>query len=170
MSLRNMVDLAPFWNTGADQTKLFSHRMLAFPLRNYVIEKIKDPLRVAILKEGSFWSLIFLFFVVVRMASRLRGKVGKVTKENSIYITTHRLIEHRERFKQLHHNPGRERMLLAAYDIIIAGNEHDPYYQYILGWEARQIANDINSGMWPVDVRLPEVLRPCWDKEKEALL
>jgi len=166
--LSKMVDATHFFNQPhPDQTKLFLHKMLSFPLRDYVIKKIKDPLRIAILKAGSFWSYIILFYVIIQSARRLSKKVGKVTKENSIYITTHLLLEHKERFKQIHHNPGRDRMIESAFDIIIAGNEHDVYYQYILGWEAKQIYNDIQAGRWPLDTRLPKVLSPCWKKENK---
>jgi len=164
------IDPTPFFSqTDACQDKLFSHRMLASPLRQYVIEKIKDPLRVALEKTGSLWSYVVLFFIIFQTAKRLKKHVGKVTKENSVYVTTHRLLEHKERFMRLHHHGTRTKMLLAVYDIIIAENEHDPYYQYILSWEAEGIAKDVISGRWPRYSEPPKDLRPYWDYEKEVM-
>lgn len=158
------VDASIFFSQpDACQEKLFSYRMLG-PFRKYVIG-VKDTLRVAIEKAGSFWSLILLFIVMVQTAYKIRNKVGKVTKENSVYISTHRLLEHREKLAQLHKNPGRSGMCDNAFDILIAVNEHDPYYGYLMGWEAEQIANDINTGRWPPKGEPPKVLKPCWNKE-----
>ena len=165
--IEKFIDATHFFSQPAPcfQEKLFSYRMLASPLRKYVIDKIKDPLRIALEKTGSFWSYIVLFFVIIQTADRIRGKVGKVTKENSIYVTTHRLLEHKERFMELHHNKGRDRMMEAAYDIAIAVNEHDNYYQFIIGEEAEQVFRDILSGKWPLNEEPPKVLKPCWNKE-----
>jgi len=163
----NRIDATAFFGqSDACQEKLFQHRMLAHPLRQYVIEKIKDPLRVALLKVDSFWSLIVLFLVVLQTSWRIKDKVGKVTKENSVYVSTHRLIEHKERFIRLHHHGARKKMIEAAFDIVIAENEHDPYYQFIISDEAEQITKDINSGGWPKFGEPPKDLKPYWINEE----
>ena len=168
--ISTQIDLSYFAKGKFDQTRLICHRMLASPLRKYVIEKIKDPLRAALEKADSFWSIIVLMVVVIQTANKLRGKVGKLTKENCIFISTHRILEHKERFQQIHHNQGRDKVMLAAYDIWAAVNEHDAYYRYPIGWEVRQIANDMVAGRWPVDTEPPNVLKPCWDSKKEKEL
>lgn len=160
-----MLDASHFFaQPDSCQEKLFSYRMLG-PFRKYVIGEVKNPLRFALEKTSSFWSLVVLFFTVIQTAYRIKSKVGKVTKGNSLYISTHRLLEYKEKLEKLHHNPGRDRMMEAAFDIIIAGNEHDNYYQYILGWVAEQVASDVWSGRWPPNGEPPKVLEPCWNKE-----
>ncbi len=163
----NRIDVTPFFSQpDACQEKLFQHRMLAKPLRQYVIENIKDPLRIALLKADSFLSLVVLFFVIVRSAWRIRGKIGKVTKENSVFVTTHLLLEHKEEFKRRCHLHGRKDMILSAYDIVTAENEHDPVYQFFLTWEGTKIAKDILAGKWPEYAEPPIDLKPYWNTEE----
>ena len=154
-----MIDLTYFWNSKGKQEDLFQYKMLG-TYRRDVIE-IKDKLRVSIENSKSFISYVSLLITVLLTAYRIHKRVGKVTKENAAFITTHRLLEHKERFMRIHTNANRGLMIEKVFDIIIAVNESDLYYAGVLNDEAKQISEDIVSGRWP-DIGIPKVLRPCW--------
>ena len=113
--MRELLDVKPYFSQPiATQDMLISEKMLIGKWRNYVIEKAKDPLRIALEKSGSFWSYIVLFFIILRTANRLRKNIGKVTKENTIFSLTHLLIDKKELFSKMHHNPCRDKMFEAG--------------------------------------------------------
>lgn len=122
-----------------------AHRMLSFPLRKYVMTKIKAPLQKAI--ENSK-HLIELAPVLLKSASRLKSTFGDVTARNTNYPNTHCLIEHKARFLSHETCQGRVKMMAAAYTIGIAEVEHDKHYRERFDVEIEWIVEDILAGKW----------------------
>lgn len=156
-----MIDL-----TYTDLSKpLFHHRVLASPLRQEVIAW-KDGLRHSFERVTGFWSILRLLMHTVAVAWKIRNKVGKVTHQNAVYVSTHRLLDYRERFQQIHLNGHCDKMIGSAFDILTAINESDSYYRYIFSWVVEQMAKDTVSGRWPLNTEVPKILRPCWNGGK----
>ena len=162
------IDPEPFFSQpDACQSKLFSHRMLAAPLRYYVIEKIKDPLRKALEAGKSFPQLVALLITIMITAWRIRKHVGKVTHYNSVWKNTHVLLDLGILISQCHHNKMRAKMLDSAIEVIVAIAEHDPYWRHILYSGVNYLIKRANEGKWiTVNEGVPEVLKPWWDEEK----
>ena len=122
-----------------------THRMLSFPLRNYVIKKIKEPLQKTI--ENSK-RLIELTPALLKSASRLKSMFGDITTGNTNYPNTHCLIEHKARFLAHETCKNRVKLMEAAYDIGIAEIEHDKHYRERFDVEIEWIVEDILAGKW----------------------
>ena len=161
------IDPIPFWSQPSPcQEKLFSHRMLASPLRKYVIEEIKDPLRKALIAGKSFPHLVMTFITIIVTAWKIRKYVGKVTRENSVFRNVHVLLDLAQLVKGCHHNPGREAMVNSATEIAIAVIEHDPYYRHIAYSMANYIINQAEAGRWVTLSEPPPALKSYWDENK----
>ncbi len=158
----------PFWSQpDARQEKLFAHKMLLPPLRQYVIKKIKDPLRKALIARQSFLNLVVVLITIIVVAWRLRKHVGKVTKENSVFKNVHIMLDLAELVKQCHHNRGRDLMLNSFNEIGVAICAHDPYWRYIAFKMADYLIKQAEAGNWVMtDEPPPKVLAPCWDEAK----
>jgi len=65
--------------------------------------------------------------------------VPEPTKENTKYPNTHILMDIRDKFFELENNPGRKALFEAAWKVLIAEYEHDPYYRFRLDWVLEEI-------------------------------
>tara|TARA_Y100000310_G_C20590480_1_gene767740 strand:+ start:185 stop:649 length:465 start_codon:yes stop_codon:yes gene_type:complete len=141
--------------------------MLSFPLRDYVIKNIKDPLRRSLTAGSSFYCLVKVFITILVTAWKIRKHVGKVTKENSVFRNVHVFLDLAELVKECHHNQSRELMLNSANEIAIAIVEHDPYWRYIFYRMVTYLIRQAEVGRWVLaDEPPPKALKPCWDEEK----
>ena len=119
--------------------------MLSFPWRGYVIKKVKAPLQRAIENAKRVAEVAP---VLVASTTKLRKVFGNLTKDKMMHPNTLCLIKHKEKFlnyETCHHSLKFEG---AAYDIIIAENEHDPEYRHRFDFEIEQIVEDILTGKW----------------------
>lgn len=110
-----------------------------------MIKKIKAPLQQAIQNAAR---LVQMAPALLEAAAKIRGTFGDITKENTINPNAHCLIEHKARFMEYAKGSGREALLSAAYDILIAEVEHDCVYRDWMGAELEWIIKDILAGKW----------------------
>ncbi len=110
-----------------------------------VITQIKAPLQKAILSAAFAFSERF----------------GKITKANTVSVTTHSLIDIRNKFLSFESNKGREPLFQAAFTLLTAEVEHDPYYRYRFDWLIEEVLKKLLEGEWetrPVNAMGGE----CW--------
>lgn len=162
------IDPVPFFSQpNPCQSKLFSHRMLASPLRSLVIAKIKDPLRKALEAGKSFPEIVCLLIMVLLTAWRIRKHVGKVTYQNSVFKNTHVILDMGELIHECYHNKMRSKMVESAIEVIAAIGEHDPHYRHILYCLALYVIKRAAEGGWITNIEsVPKDLKPCWDNQK----
>ncbi len=111
---------------------LIRYRMLAEPLRQFVIKQVKAPLQRAI-----------------QLANKLLTKtIGEPTKKNCIHPHAHILIDERDWFMRMENNNGREELFRAAWNILIYEVEHDPYYGFRFNRILKRLVDKVNSGEW----------------------
>uniref|UniRef100_A0A6M3KZD2 Uncharacterized protein n=1 Tax=viral metagenome TaxID=1070528 RepID=A0A6M3KZD2_9ZZZZ len=165
--LTNHIDPIPFFEAGNKQGDLFSHKMLSYPLRDIVIEKIKAPMMDSLKAGKSFPNLVMVFVTLLITAWRIRKYVGKVTKENSVFKNVHVWLDAIEMVKECHHNQGRDLMVNSAMEIIAAIIEHDHYYRGIAYRIAGFIIKKAEAGEWIVEPDPPQnEFKKCWDENK----
>ena len=122
-----------------------AHRMLTFPWRGFVIQKVKAPLQRAIKNSNT---LLQLAPVLLRSVKRLKDIFGEATKQNAIRPVALCLIEHKARFLSYENNPGRASLFGATYEIGITEVASDLYYEDRLNAEIEWIIEDILDGKW----------------------
>lgn len=122
-----------------------SERMLTFPWRDYVINRVKAPLRRRIIKAKRLFEIVSS---IIEASNKIRSKFGSITNTQVVNQNTHCLIEHKEKFISFESNPDRINLLEAAYDILIAENAHDYYYSDRFQVELEFIIQDILAGKW----------------------
>lgn len=139
------IDLKGYFHPKEGERPLpLAQVMLGSLLRNYIIRKVKAPLRKAI----------------VLAAKRL----PKPTRENTYYHNTHVLMDIFDRFFERYYCKPNMDMMLAARDILLAEVEHDPHYRWILNWFVQDIVNEVNKGNWkPNDTEFPN--KDCWEEK-----
>lgn len=116
------------------------HTMLRPPLRQFVIDRVKDPLRRVIVSVGK--------------------KIPVPTKENTAHPNSHILIDIRDKFFEYEDNPKREDMFRAALNMLIVEYEHDVYYRDRFNW----FIEEIGKRKWkPRRIKEPH---PCYWKER----
>lgn len=154
------IDPEPFFRSNGTRSDLMHTKLYQANTRHVVI-KIKDCLRKGLERSNGFVSYFLLLVTLIRTAWLLKKTAGKVTKENTIHTTTHLLIDRREDFWKHHHNPCRDKMLAAMWDILISTST-DPYYEWLLRREMHEIGKAYQAGNLPVLGEPPQVLKPCW--------
>ena len=126
------------------QEDLLSSKMLIGKWRDFVINQVKKP----------------LMKVIILTANRLR-KVKEPTRDNCVFANTHILFDIRDKFRELENNKNREEMFEAAFTLLIAEYEHDPYYRWRFDW----LIEEINAQGWKErPAGFPE---PPWWREFE---
>ena len=153
------IDLTHFLRGGFKQKNLFQHKMLTKPNFDYVVKYIKLPLQKAMESRKIIPILIYAFL----FALRIQRRIGKVTKENTIFVSTHNLIDEKEWFFSHHHNPHNDPMFKTIYDIAVAVTGHDPYYEYLYREHCWQIVGLYKAGKLPELDEPPEELKKCWN-------
>lgn len=109
-------------------TELLSYKILRTDLREYIIKRVKDPLRKAII-----------------LAAKL---IPEITRENTRYRNTHTLIGITGDFYQHEKNPQRLNLFQAAFKIFLFEIEHDTYYRDRFNWFLEEIIKAILRGDW----------------------
>ena len=128
-----------------DEKIPLSHLMLTFPWRDYVVKKIKTPLSRAIANAKRFAEMAP---VLVESTTRLKGVFGLLTKDKMLHQNTFCIIDHKAKFLSYETCVHSLKFEGAAYDILIAENEHDPEYRHRFDTEIEWIVEDILSGKW----------------------
>ena len=133
-----------YWNSlyrkpRRNEAVLFTSRMLTGKMREYIIKKVKAPLRKAIILIGK--------------------RLPEPTRDNTLYRNTHILMDIRDKFFKYERNSDREELFRFAWKILIAEYEHDRYYRYRLDW----IIEEINKRGW--EPRLEGWPEEHWWKE-----
>jgi hypothetical protein len=131
--------------------------MLYFPFRDYVIYKIKDPLRKALEAGKSF-----LEVMAVLKDSVL--KLPKFGKENLTHPSAVLLKETLDYINEHHKNPGREEMVKHAGTLAEAEYAHDDYYAWFLDYIfVKMIVEYIKGNYKPKNLKFP--IPHCWNGE-----
>lgn len=125
--------------------RLLSTKMLTFPWRSYVINKVKHPLQRAI--EGAV-RLAQVAPALLQAVSLMRSKFGSIDKARTIHPNTACLKDYKARFMAYENNPARVKLFEAAWDILIAEVEHDVYYSERLNVLVEWIIRDILNDQW----------------------
>lgn len=112
---------------------------MLFSERAYVIDKIKDPLRKAIIgfDEGTSW--IRMLIALIQMV-RIAKRYPEPTKENTSLHHTHILMDVSEKFFKNEKNPGRASLFKALWRMFIIQYEHDAYYTDRIDWIVGELA------------------------------
>uniref|UniRef100_A0A6M3J306 Uncharacterized protein n=1 Tax=viral metagenome TaxID=1070528 RepID=A0A6M3J306_9ZZZZ len=111
--LKGISDLSYFYSKDSPSWEyLLGHQMLA-TWRKWVIDRFKDPLRLAIIAAGK--KLVKKF---------------DISKKRMTYRNSHTKLDIKRQFLEWENNKAREDLFEAAFDIDIAEYEHDPYYHF----------------------------------------
>jgi len=106
-------------------------------MRQYVIDKVKKPLKKAIVELGRGGSWLGMFIALIQII-RIAKRYPKPTRENCLHSNTHRLFDIRDKFFE--YNDGQKPLWEAAFKLLIAEYEHDPHYQSRFDWMLEEIA------------------------------
>ncbi len=137
-----------------DTNILLSYWALLFPMRQYVISKIKDPLRKSIENAKTLGDITQELFSAIK-------KIPLITKKNTCFLNTHILIDKGELLLKYHLNPSRQKLCKGAFDMFIFEYEHDGYYAFLLDWVIIELAMELARGKWkPRFTKFP--LKDCW--------
>ena len=126
--------------------KFYRNQVLIGSMRKYIADKVKKPLMKAI--------------------ATLAQRYPDPTRENCIQPNSQILFDIRDKFFEYEDNPahpdskkhpyfGREWLFEAAFKILIAEYEHDPYYRWRFDW----MLEEINKREWLPRSRIP---MECW--------
>ncbi len=115
--------------------KFYRNIVLTGAMRNYIKDKVKAPL----LKK------------IVSLAS----KYPDPTRENCVQPNVFILFDIWDKFIEYENNRGRKLLFDAAFKLLIATYEHDPYYRFRIDW----ILEEINKRGWQPRSRIP---MDCW--------
>ena len=96
------------------------HQILRGEMRDYFIDKVKSPLMKAIVIIGN--------------------RFPEPTRENVLHPNSQRLLDIQDKFFEYENNSGRKALFKAAFRIMIAVYEHDPYYHYRFDWFLEMIS------------------------------
>lgn len=111
--------------------KFFRHQMLLGPFGKYIIKQVKKPLMKAI--------------------TVLAQKYPEPTRENCIQRNSQILFDIRDKFFKYEDNYNRKALFEAAFKLLIAEYEHDPYYRFRFDWMLEEIA----ESDWKPRSRIP---------------
>jgi len=124
------IDLGAYWKPKERSLPLsLSHIILCSLLRNYVIRKVKAPLKKAIASFAEGYPKHRKFLetaIIVRVAL-----LPEPTRENCIHPNTLKLFDIRDRFFE---SFGEDAFFKAAWKLLIVEYEHDPYYCFRIDW------------------------------------
>jgi len=122
--------------------QLFTRLMLGHPWREYVIQFVKDPLRLAIIKAKSISDI---FGTLLTSAKRIPAEI---TKENCKMPNTHVLFDIEDKFFEYEKNGSRKALYRAAFKIYKAEVEHDTDYSFRGEWLLEEQIKAILDGRW----------------------
>ena len=128
--------------------QLFTRLMLGYPWRDYVIQFVKDPLRIAITKAKT---LKEVFSTIMTSAKRMPAEV---TKKNSQMPNTHVLFDIEEKFFEYERNGSRKELYRAIFKIYKSEVEHDTDYSF--------------RGEWLLEEQIKAILDNRWEPRPEG--
>jgi len=105
-----------------------SHVMLRGLMRDFVIDKVKKPLRKAIITLANRYPL--------------------PTRENCLNQNSHILLDKRDEFLSYEGNSSPSKLFAALFRIFIAEYEHDPYYRSRINWLIEELVEETLDGKW----------------------
>lgn len=120
---------------------LVSTWALLTPMRQFVIDKVKAPLRKAIEEAKTLSDIAEELFSAIK-------KIPLITKRNTCFINTHILIDKKEMFLKYHYNPNRGKLCEAAFNMFIFEYEHDGYCAFLADWLLIEFAMEMAKGNW----------------------
>jgi len=139
---------------GNEERYPISYWALYAPMRNYVIRKIKAPLQKAIEGAKRLGDITEMLYSAIK-------RIPKITKRNTCWYNTHILIDRKEQFLKYHNNPGRQKLMEAAFNLLLFEYEHDGYYAFIYDWLIIELAMELARGNWkPRFQKFP--IPHCW--------
>lgn len=109
-----------------DNTRRVDQTILAQPLRNYFIQKVKKPLMKALVV--------------------LSRRYPQPTKENTGNIISHSILEIFQEFHE--RNSARPDMMRGAERVFVDEVEHDRVYYDMFNWILEQVILKILEGKW----------------------
>ena len=137
-----------------DERVAIFHWALFSPMRQFVIEKIKDPLREGIEKAQRLKQ-------VIPILKHVASLLPKITKKNTICHNTHILEDKLNALLLNHRNRGRKSMVESGSKILKFEYEHDGYYRWLFDYMLIELAMELVRGNWiPEYLQFPE--KSCW--------
>ena len=131
-----------------------SRWMLQPPFRDYVIKKIKDPIRKALEAGQSFAQ-------VMELVKTSMSRLPRMGKGNILNPTTRIIMDTANQMLSYHHNPGRERMAEAGVKLVVSEHGHDIYWAYLIDYMVIMLAIEVMKGNYkPKRLKFP--VPECW--------
>ena len=132
---------------------LLAFKMLRGAGRKYVIERVKAPLRKALVTGKTLSQ-------VIKTLKLITSRLPEPTPENCGFLKTHLLMKIEDKFFQYENNLGREEMFRAVIKLLKAEIEHDGYYQARYDFWLEEHIKMILTGEWlPRVENSPDI---CW--------
>ena len=129
-------DYSHFIQAGKPMEELIINRALTGKLREYVIKTVKAPLEKAI----------------ILAAWLIEKKVGKITKENTVRVETHGVLDIRDWFFEHYILESKRKLFEAVFVIWAFEEEHDSHYREIGNLIMEQVFKRVEEGNWPLRV------------------
>jgi hypothetical protein len=146
LSGNKRYDYSHFIKSGSKSfSDLLINRTLNGKGRDYVIEKIKAPLEVAIINSVKLFVKVF----------------GHVTKENTAKHNTHVILDLRDEFFE-HYVGGKKPLMESAWELLAFEIEHDDgHYGWLFNWLMKRLGEEREAGNW-VDYPDEYMQKGCW--------
>jgi len=129
-----------------DKDISFIHRMLVTN-RNYIIRKVKEPLRSSVEEINSNISWYRKIFALFKLALSV-FRYPQVTKGNARKQNTQVLLHIIDKFFEFENNKLREPFFRAFFKVLAGQNENDNYYGSRLCWWLEELIKSVLNGQW----------------------
>lgn len=121
------------------------NRMLAGPLRDFVIKELKDPLNE----------------MIIITAGKFLSKFGGIKKEDLSHHNSFVLLEIFDDLLEHYINPNRKPLVKAGTTIIKYEYEHDAHWRWLMDKVLAELVEAVNSGKFLLDTE-PIGNKGCW--------
>lgn len=138
-------DYSYFIKSGKPMEDLLINRALTGKLREYVINTIKAP----------------LYQAIILAAWLIEKKVGKITRETTVRVETHAVLDIRDWFFEHYILESRKKLFEAAFVLWAFEMEHDSHYREIGNLVMEQVFLKVQEGKWPLKVE-SFTQENCW--------
>jgi len=140
------------------QSKLIGFQVLTGGMRKYIIKKVKDPLRKALITGKSFSQVMRVITIVAK-------RIPQIYRSNTMQKTTHNLMAIEKQFFEYEDDWQRDDMLRAALKVYKFEIEHDSFfYGYRAEWWFEQQILMVLTGEW--ETRSEGYPTICWNEPK----
>ena len=134
------------------------HIILAQPLRNYFIKKVKIPLERAIVlldaPNISWWKRILLIIEIIHFAKKYPSPTRGNVKDHNALI----LLDVRDWFLEHYGKQGKHAMLRAGITLLVVEYAHDPDYR----WMFHLLLEELARRDW--HERPPDAFPQFWEE------